>query len=66
MAITQDTIIEEILKQKGAEEILVKYNVPCLSCPMASLELSILKIGDVCQTYGINCEKLLKELNKSR
>lgn len=64
MEISKDTIIADILKQKGAEEILMKHKVPCLSCPMASLELSSLKIGDVCQTYGIDCDKLLKELNR--
>lgn len=62
---TKETILSEIIKEAGKEEILRKYNVPCLSCPMASLELSSLKIGDVCQTYSIDCDKLLTELNKN-
>lgn len=61
--ITKETILGEIIKNSKAEIILRKYNVPCLSCPMASLELSNLKIGDVCETYNIDCKKLLAELN---
>ena len=60
--ITKDTTLSEILKIKGAEEILTKYNVPCLGCAMASMEMDKLKIGGVCQSYGIDCGKLLEEL----
>lgn len=63
MQITKDTILSEILKIPGVQEILAKYNVPCLECPAVSLEAEKLKIGDVCQAYGINLEKLLKDLN---
>jgi hybrid cluster-associated redox disulfide protein len=61
--ITKDTILSEILELKGAEKILGKYNLPCLSCPMAKFEVEKLKIGEVCETYGINLEELLKDLN---
>lgn len=53
----------KILKIKGAEGVLAKYNLPCLTCPGMAFELETLKIGPVCQAYGIDCEKLLKELN---
>ena len=62
--ITKNTILSEVLKQKGAENILAKYNLPCLTCPMAKFEIESLKLGQVCETYGIDIEKLLKELNK--
>jgi hybrid cluster-associated redox disulfide protein len=62
--ITKSTILSEILKKKGAEEILMKYNLPCLTCPMAKFEIENLKLGQVCETYDINIEKLLAELNK--
>jgi len=62
--ITKNTILSEVLKGKGAEEILAKYNLPCLTCPMAKFEIESLKLGQVCETYGIDIEKLLKELNK--
>jgi len=42
----------------------MENNVPCLSCPMASFEIDKLKIGEVCEMYGLNLEKILKKLNK--
>ena len=64
MTIDKNTILSEVLKQKGAEKILAKYNLPCLTCPMAKFEIESLKLGQVCETYSIDIEKLLKELNK--
>ncbi len=64
MKITEDTILADILKVKGAEEILTKFNVPCLGCPFAKFEIEKLKIGDVCRNYDIDIENLLRELNK--
>jgi hypothetical protein len=61
--ITKTATLEKIMELPGAEEILVKYKVPCLTCPMAQFELSSLKIGDVCKMYGLNEKKLLEELN---
>jgi hypothetical protein len=63
--IISKTTLREILKIKGAVEILAKHKVPCLSCPMALLEIDKLKIGEVCKAYGLNLEKILKELNKA-
>ncbi len=62
--ITEDTTLAEILKIPEAEKILVKYNLPCLWCPFAKIEIENLKIGQVCQMYGIEMEKLLRELNE--
>ncbi len=62
--ITKNTKLSEVLEIKGAEKILLKYGVPCLHCPMASMELGFLKLGDICKTYGIDANKLIKELNK--
>jgi hybrid cluster-associated redox disulfide protein len=64
MKITKTTTLEKILEKSGAEEILAKHGVPCIGCPMAKFEISELKIGDVCKMYGINIEKLLKDLNR--
>ena len=62
--ITEDTTLAEILKLPGAEKILEKYNLPCLQCPFAKIEVEKLKIGQVCQQYGIETKKLLEELSK--
>jgi len=58
------TTLAEILEIPRAEEILAKYKVPCLTCPMAQYEMKELTIGDVCKMYGIDDKKLLAELNK--
>ena len=63
MKITENTTLAEILKNPEVEKILAKYNLPCLGCPFAKLEMENLKIGEICKMYGIDIEKLLKELN---
>ena len=62
--ITKETTLAEILNLPGAEKILAKYNLPCLSCPFAKMEMENLKIGEICKMYGIKINELLKELNK--
>ena len=62
--ITKNTALAEILKNPEAEKILVKYNLPCLGCPFAKYEMESLKIGEVCKMYGIDLDKLLRELNE--
>lgn len=63
MEINKNTILSEILNIKGADKILTKYNVPCLTCPMAKLELDELKIGQVAKMYNLDLKNILKELN---
>ena len=65
MKIDENTTLAEILQYPELEKILMKYNLPCLSCPFAKMEMENLKIGQVCRMYGINIERLLKELNES-
>jgi len=65
LKITENTTLAEILKNPGAEKILAKYNLPCLSCPMAKFEMENLKIGEMCKMYEINLAELLKELNNA-
>ncbi len=62
--ITKDTTLSELLNNPKAQKILAKYDLPCLSCPFAKLEIENLKLGDVCKMYRINLDSLLKELNK--
>jgi hybrid cluster-associated redox disulfide protein len=64
MKINKDTTLAEILKSPKAVEILSKYEVPCLTCPMAEFEINNLRLKDVCKAYGIDYEKLVKELEK--
>ncbi|OIO49975.1 hypothetical protein COX74_01520 [bacterium (Candidatus Gribaldobacteria) CG_4_10_14_0_2_um_filter_41_16] len=62
--INSKTLLSDILNLTGAEVILSKYKVPCLTCPMAQYEMQSLTIGDVCKMYGLDLPKLLVELNK--
>ncbi|MFW6283521.1 MAG: DUF1858 domain-containing protein [Minisyncoccales bacterium] len=64
--IDKKTTLEEILKEEELVEILKKYDVPCLTCPMAKIEMSKLEIGEICKNYNIDAEKLIKELNKEK
>ena len=64
--ITAKTTLAKIMDKKGAAEILMENGVPCLSCPMASMEIDKLQIGQVCEMYELNLEKILKELNDGK
>lgn len=64
MKITENSTLAEILKIEGADRILAKHNLPCVSCPFAKYEMEKLKIGKVCEMYEINLENLLKDLNE--
>lgn len=61
--ISQDTTLAELLKIKGAEKVLAKHGVPCITCPFAAMEMNELQIGKVCQTYGLNAKKIIEDLN---
>ncbi|MFH1316499.1 MAG: hypothetical protein ABII01_03210 [Candidatus Woesearchaeota archaeon] len=64
MKVEENTVLGEIIKIEGAEEVLMKNSVPCVTCPMAKMELDALKIGQVCDMYGLDKVKILKELNE--
>ncbi len=61
--ITKYTTLSQILEYPKASDILTKYNLPCLHCPMAAYEMGMLKIGEVAKMYDIDVESLLRELN---
>lgn len=63
--ITKDTTLAEILALPEAEKILAKYNLPCLTCPFAEVEMKTLKIGEICRMYGIDIKNLIEDLNKT-
>lgn len=59
MKITKDTTIADALKYPGVADVLTRYGVVCLGCPMMSLE----RIEDIARIHGIDIDRLLKELN---
>ncbi len=62
--ITKDTFLSEILEHPEAEKILRKHNLPCLTCPLASTEMHLLRVGQVCELYGIDIKAIIGELNE--
>jgi len=36
MDFNEDTTLKEVLEFSKGEDVLLKYNVPCLGCPMAN------------------------------
>ncbi len=62
--VTRETKLAEVMEIPGAMEVLSKHRLPCLFCPMASLEMSELEIGRVAEMYGIDADALLQELNE--
>jgi len=62
--ITAQTTLAEVLKKKGAAEILSKHHLPCLSCALAQFEMDKLTLGEICQIYQLDLEALLKDLNQ--
>ncbi len=62
--INSKSTLAEVLNHKNGKKVLGKYEVPCLFCPMAAMEMNELQIGQICEMYGIDLEGLLGELNK--
>jgi hypothetical protein len=62
--VNANTVLQELMGIPEAVEILAKYNVPCLSCPIAAFEIGYLQIGEVAKIYGIDLNALIKDLNE--
>lgn len=60
---TEDTKLEEVLKNPETSEVISKYQLPCLHCAMAAYEAKVLTLGQIAKTYGIDLNGMLKELN---
>ena len=60
MAITKDMYIAEVLNEyQSTVPIFFKNGLHCLGCVMASGET----LEEACLVHGIDCDKLLTELN---
>jgi len=64
MKYTAKTSLKDIYDKKDGEQILANNGVPCVSCPMAAMEITKLEIGQVCEIYGLDLDKILTDLNK--
>lgn len=63
MEYNSESTLSQILGHEKGKVILEKFNVPCLFCPMAQVEMNELTIGTICQRYDLDLKTLLKELN---
>jgi len=63
MKYTVKSTLKDILSHKRAQEILEKFNVPCLGCAFAQMEMEKLTIGAICQMYDLDLKGILSELN---
>jgi hypothetical protein len=62
----ENTTLAEIFKTKHGQKVLQENGVPCVSCAMAAGEINFLKIGEVTEMYGLDKEKIIKELNQGK
>lgn len=62
-AFTSQSKLADIMSVEGKTEILLRHGVPCVSCSMFGFELQFLEIGPVAQTYGVDLNPLLADLN---
>ncbi len=60
---TRDSKLSEAVARENGVLILVKHGVPCPTCPMAMTEMDILTLGMICDTYGLDGDALLADLN---
>ena len=62
---TKKSTLKEIIENnKENEEILHNNGVPCITCPFAKMEMDKLTLEQICNTYELDLEKILKDLNK--
>ncbi len=62
----ENSTLKAILETEQGKKVLAENGVPCLSCAMASQEIEVLKIGDVADMYGLDKEKIIRELNSGK
>jgi hybrid cluster-associated redox disulfide protein len=62
MAITKDTLIGDLLKEKPeAAEVLFQYGMGCIGCPSSQME----SLAEAAQVHGIDLDELMKAMNEN-
>ena len=64
MKITKESTLEEVLNHPKGQEVMAKYQVPCLGCPMAAMEMKELTMEQIAQNYDLDLEAILQDLNE--
>ena len=60
---TKDSFLGEIIGEEGNAEKLAAHGVPCPTCPMAAMEMDKLTIGMISETYGLDADAIIADLN---
>ncbi len=60
----ENSTLKEALEAKNGREVLADNGVPCISCAMAAGEMDFLTIGEIADTYGLDKNKIIDDLNK--
>ncbi len=64
--ITGKTTIAEVINTiPNGYELLAKLGVPCVVCPLGSIEMPYLTLEAVASMYHLDLEKILEQLNKA-
>lgn len=63
MEFDKDTTLEKVMEDEEAQRVLTEHQVPCLGCPLAQFEMEDLTLEEICKRYGLDLDKILKELN---
>jgi len=62
MAITKDTLIGDLLKEKPeAAEVLFQYGMGCIGCPSSQME----SLAEAAQVHGMDLNELMKAINEN-
>ncbi len=62
MAITKDTLIGDLLKEKPeVAEVLFQYGMGCIGCPSSQME----SLAEAAQVHGIDLDELMKAINEN-
>ena len=63
--ISEETSLAEVMRRPETLQVLVNHGIPCVACPMARFEMESLRVGDVAKAYGIDVDRLMKDLNEA-
>lgn len=61
--ITKKSTLKDILSLKNGAQVLAEFDVPCMGCAFAHLEMDKLTLADICQMYGLDLDGILGALN---
>jgi hypothetical protein len=62
--VSEETPLAEVLKIPGAIQVLIRNNFPCVTCPLALFEAGTMTVGEVARMYGLDVEKIVRELRE--